>query len=254
MRLPYPLHVKNRQVGVAGVYLPGAPNSVSHGVTSHPVTRPTAPLTEHRQSNLYKGSTTQRLVRMNSRALKGTDGTKTQEIMFNMDDAEIPEAATGVEFMKKVIYWLQQDRMKKLWNGYNSGTTEVDYVPRFEWKDEKGVLTFWILNSKTKIAYTKPRPYLGFNLVLAESMGWVVKKDDNSYGLAANLLMHPFLDQPKNPKIETAADNNQLFTFTDYVHVYRGVVYWPWWWIACLSIWMKPMPRPPRTCTSLPRS
>ena len=58
VRLPYPLRVKNWQVGVAGVYLPGPPNTVSHGVTSHPVTTtPVAPLTEHRQSNLFKGST-----------------------------------------------------------------------------------------------------------------------------------------------------------------------------------------------------
>ena len=115
--------------------------------------------------------------------------------------------------------------MKKLWKGYNLGTTEVDYVPRFEWKDEAGVPTFWILNGKTNIAYNKPRPYLGFNLVLAETMGWVVKKEDDSYGLGPNLLMHPLLDEPKNPKIDVAADKNQLVTFTDYVHVYRGIVY-----------------------------
>ena len=88
---------------------------------SHPVTHPTAPLTEHRQSNLYKGSTTQRLVRMYSRALKGTDRTKTQEIITNMDDADMPAASTGVAFMKKVFFWLRQDVMKKLWRGYEEG-------------------------------------------------------------------------------------------------------------------------------------
>jgi len=129
VRLPRPLPVKNWQVGVAGVYLPGAPNVTTHGVTSHPVTHPTVPLTEHRQSNLYKGSTTQRLVRMYSQALKGSDVTQTQEILTNMDDADIPAAATGMEFMKKVFYWLQQDVMKKLWKGYNLSTDEVDYVP-----------------------------------------------------------------------------------------------------------------------------
>ena len=75
VRLPYPLRIKNWWVGVAGVYLPGAPYAVSHGVTSHPVTHPSVPLTEHRQSNLYK-----RLVRMYSRALKGT----------RMDPSSIP--------------------------------------------------------------------------------------------------------------------------------------------------------------------
>ena len=60
VRLSYALRVKNWQVGVAGVYLPGPPNTVSHGVTSHLVTITlVAPLTEHRQSNLFKGSTNQ---------------------------------------------------------------------------------------------------------------------------------------------------------------------------------------------------
>ena len=226
VRLPYPLPVKNWQVGVAGIYLPGPPNTVSHGVTSHPVTTtPVAPLTEHRQSNLYKGSTNQRLVRMYSRAPERTDGTKTQDITSTMEDADMPEAATGVVFMKKVIRWLRQDAMKKLYTGYNLSTAEVDYTPRYEWKDEAGVPTLWILNIKTNVSFNKPRPYLGFNVVLAQTMGWVVKKEDGSYGLGPNLLMHPLLNQPKNPKVAASADKNQLLTFTDYVQVHRGMVY-----------------------------
>ena len=162
---------------------------------------------------------------MYSRALKGTDLTKTQEITSTMEDADMPAAATGVAFMKKVFRCLQQNRQKKLFTGYNFRTTEVDYVPRFEWKDEAGVPTFWILNDKTNIAYNKPRPYLGFNLVLAETMGWVMKKDNGSYDLGPNLLMYPHLDKPKAPKVGAASDKNQLFTFTDYVHVHRGMVY-----------------------------
>ena len=176
VRLPYPLRVKNWQVGMAGVYLPGPPNVVSHAVTS----RPTAPLTEHRQSNLYKGLRNQRLFRWYNRALKGTDGSETQEFTFTMEDADMPEATTGMEFMKRVFRWWQQDRMKQLRAGYNFGTTQVDYAPRYEWKDEAGVPTFWILNGKTNIAYNKPCPYFRFNLVLAQTMGWVVKKDDRS--------------------------------------------------------------------------
>ena len=144
VRLPYPLRVKNWQVGVAGVYLPGPPNTVSHAVTSHPVTTtttPAAPLTEHRQSNLFKGSENQKLVRMYSRALKMVDGSKIQEITSTMEDADMPEAATGVVFMKKVSGWLRQDVMKKLYAGCNLSTAEVDYTPRYEWKDEAGVLT-----------------------------------------------------------------------------------------------------------------
>ena len=191
VRLLYPLRVKNWQVGVVGVYLPGAPNTVSHAVTSHPVTttHPVAPLTEHRQSNLYKGSTNQKLVRMYSRALLRNDGTRTQDITSTMEDADMPEAATGVVFMKKVFRWLQQDTVKKLNTGYNLSTTEVDYAPRYEWKDEAGVPTLWILNIKTNVSFNKQRPYLGFNLVLAQTMGWVVKKEDGSYALGPNLLM-----------------------------------------------------------------
>ena len=227
VRLPYPLRVKNWQVGVAGVYLPGPPNTVSHGVTSHPVTTttPGAPLTEHRQSNLYKGSTNQRLVRMYSRALQRTDGTKTQEITSTMEDADMPEAATGVVFMKKVFRWLRQDVMKKLYTGYNLSTDSVDYAPRYEWKDEAGVPTLWILNLKTNVSFNKSRPYLGFNLVLAQTMGWVGKQEDGTYALGPNLLMHPLLNQPKNPKVAASADKNQLFDFTDYVQVHRGFVY-----------------------------
>ena len=220
VRLPYPLGVKNWQVGVAGVYLPGPPNTVSHGVTSHPVTTtPVAPLTEHRQSNLYKGSTNQRLVPMYSRALERTDGTKTQEITSTMEDADMPEAATGLVFMKKVFRWLRQDTMKKLYTGYNLSTDSVDYAPRYEWKDEAGVPTLWIRNVKTNVSFNKSRPYLGFNLVLAQTMGWLVKKEDGTYALGPNLLMHPLLSQPKNPKVAASADKNQLFAFTDYAQV-----------------------------------
>ena len=226
VRLPYPLRVKNWHVGVAGVYLPGPPNTVSHGVTSHPVTTtPVAPLTEHRQSNLFKGSTNQRLVRMYSRALQRNDGTKTQDITSTMEDADMPEAATGVVFMKKVFRWLRQDTMKKLYTGYNLSTASVDYAPRYEWKDEAGVPTLWILNAKTDVSFNKSRPYLGFNLVLAQQMGWVVKTEDGTYALGPNLLMHPLLSQPKNPKIAASADTNQLVNFTDYVQVNRGMVY-----------------------------
>ena len=227
VRLPYPLRVKNWHVGVAGVYLPGPPNTVSHGVTSHPVTTttPVAPLTEHRQSNLYKGSKNQRLVRMYTRGMKSDDSTMTYDITTTMEFADMPEATTGVTFMKKVVRWLQQDRVKKLYTGYTFGPTEVDYALRFEWKDEAGVPTLWILNDKINIAYNKPRPYLGLNLVWAQTMGWVKEKDDGSYELGPNLLMYMYLARPKAPKIGVNADKNQLFTFSDYVQVYRGMVY-----------------------------
>ena len=226
VRLPYPLRVKNWQVGVAGIYLPGPPNVVSHAVTSHPVTsHPAAPLTEHRQSNLYKGSRNQRLFRWYNRALKGTDDSETLEFITTMEDADIPEASTGVTFMKRVFRWWQQDRMRLLRAGYNFGTTRVDYAPRYEWKDEAGMPTFWILTSKTNLSYSKPRPYLGINLVLAQTMGWVVKKEDGSYVPGPNLVMHPPLDKPKAPKVAAEADKNQLFSFTDYVHVNGGMAY-----------------------------
>ena len=227
VRLPYPLQVKNWQVGVAGVYLPGPPNTVSHGVTSHPVTTttPVAPLTEHRQSNLYKGSKNQRLVRMYTRGMKSDDSTMTYDITTTMEFADMPEATTGVTFMKKVVRWLEQEKPKKLFTGYVFSTTEVDYTLRFEWKDEEGVPTLWILNDKINIAYNKPRPYLGLNLVWAQTMGWVKEKDDGSYELGPNLLMYMYLARPKAPKIGVNADKNQLFTFSDYVQVYRGMVY-----------------------------
>ena len=56
-------------------------------------------------------------------------------------------------------------------------------------------------------------------------MGWVVKKEGGTYALGPNLLMHPLLNEPKNPKVAASADKNQLVTFTDYVQVHRGMVY-----------------------------
>ena len=137
----------------------------------------------------------------------------------------MPEATTGVTFMKKVVRWLQQDRLEKLFTGYNFGTNEVDYALRFEWKDEAGVPTLWILNDKINIAFNKPRPYLGLNLVLAQTMGWVKRKENQSYALGPNLLMYPHLTNPKAPKISADGDKNQLFTFSDYVHVNGGMAY-----------------------------
>ena len=113
----------------------------------------------------------------------------------------------------------------RLYTGYNLSTDSVDYAPRYEWKDEAGVPMLWILNVKTNVSFNKSRPYLGFNLVLALTMGWLVKKEDGTYALGPNLLMHPLLNQPKNPKVVASADKNQLFDFTDYVQVYRGMVY-----------------------------
>ena len=85
--------------------------------------------------------------------------------------------------------------------------------------------TLWILNAKTNVTFGKSRPYLGFNAVLAQTMGWVVKKEDGSYALGPNLLMHPLLNQPKNPKVAASMDSNLLVDFTDYVQGYRGMVY-----------------------------
>ena len=157
--------------------------------------------------------------------MKADDSTSTQEITTTMEDADMPEATTGVTFMKKVVRWLQQDKLKKVYTGYVFGTTEVDYDLRFEWKDEAGVPTLWILNDKLNIAYNKLRPYLGFNRVLAQQMGWLVRKEDRSYALGPNLLMYPHVKKVKSPKFAADADRNQLFTFSNYVHVNGGMMY-----------------------------
>ena len=88
-----------------------------------------------------------------------------------------------------MVRWLQQEKLKKLYTGYVFGTAEVDYTLQFEWKDEAVVPTLWILNDKINIAYNKPRPYLGFNLVLAQTMGWLVRKEVGTFVLGPNLNM-----------------------------------------------------------------
>ena len=67
---------------------------------------------------------------MYSRALERVDGTETQDITSTMEDADMPEAAMGVVFMKKVFRWLRQDVMKKFYTGYNLSTADVDSTRR----------------------------------------------------------------------------------------------------------------------------
>ena len=63
-------------------------------------------------------------------------------------------------------------------------------------------------------------PGLGEEKVFIEHAG---AEPDLTY--RGDLLMHPLLNQPKNPKVAASADKNQLLTFTDYVQVHRGLAY-----------------------------
>ena len=90
--------------------------------------------------------------------------------------------------------------MKKLYTGYNLSTASVDYTPRYEWKDEAGVPTLWILNIKTNVSFNKPRPYLGFNLVLAQKDGMAGEKRGRVVWSGTQFVDAPTFEPAQEPE------------------------------------------------------
>ena len=233
-RLPQALLLRGPwKVGLASLYLPGAPHPTEpvHVVTSHPVvhpTKPTAPITEHRQRNLYRGSATTKLFTMLGRAEKAVDGSSKQEIISNLNKLDIPSATTGVEFMRKVTAWLFREQFKKLPVGFRFGTSTYNDMPKFTWKDDRGGMPVLRLDSYGMGGggSDKTQPFFGVNLVLAENMGWVVPTDVTGvYDIGPNLVVSTRSHSARNEKEDPDLDKTSLFTFTKPVHAHQGIVY-----------------------------
>ena len=242
-RLPQALLLRGPwKVGLASLYLPGAPHPTEpvHVVTSHPVvhpTKPTAPITEHRQSKLYAGSTISKLFTLLGVAQKHADSNVNQEIITNLSKLDIPSAATGVDFMRKVTYWLYRQQFKKLPVGYGFGNPYLEDMPKFNWleRGRRAVLRMDTYRMRIAGGSVKSQPYFGVNLVLAENMGWVVPTDTSGvYEVGPNLLPMTrdakMSDEKKDPN---EADKNALFTFTDMLHAHQGMVY-----LSCQYDWL----------------
>lgn len=241
-RLPQALLLRGPwKVGLASLYLPGAPHPTDpvHVVTSHPVvhpTKPTAPITEHRQSNLYRGSTTTKLFSLLGRAQSFADSSVNQEIITNLNKLDILPATTGVEFMQKVSYWLLREQFKKLPVGYGFGTPLFRDMPSLNWL-ERGRRAVLRLDTYGMSGHrlVKTQPYFGINLVLAENMGWVVPTDTSGvYDMGPNLVPMTRNAKVNDEKTDpNRGDKNALFTFTKGVHAYQGMVY-----LSCEYDWL----------------
>lgn len=242
-RLPQALLLRGPwKVGLASLYLPGAPHPTEpvHVVTSHPVvhpTKPTAPIAEHRQSKLYAGTTISKMFTLLGVAQKATDANVNQEITTNLNTLDMPPAVTGVDFMRKVTYWLYQQQFKKLPVGYGFGSPYLEEMPKFNWLERRRrpVLRMDTYRMRTAGGIVKSQPYFGANLVLAENMGWVVPTDTSGvYGVGPNLLPvtrdAKMSDEKKDPN---EGDKNALFTFTEALHVHQGMVY-----LSCQYDWL----------------
>lgn len=242
-RLPQALLLRGPwKVGLASLYLPGAPHPTEpvHVVTSHPVVhpaKPTAPITEHRQSKLYAGSAISKLFSLLGVAQKATDTNVNQEIITNLNKLDIPSAAKGVDFMRKVTYWLYRQQFKKLPVGYGFGNPYLEDMPKFNWleRGRRAVLRIDTYRMRIAGGTVKSQPYFGVNLVLAENMGWVVPTDTSGvYEVGPNLLPvtrdAKMSDEKKDPN---EADKNALFTFTEALHAHQGMVY-----LSCQYDWL----------------
>lgn len=233
-RLPQALLLRGPwKMGLASLYLPGAPHPTEpvHVVTSHPVvhpSNPTAPITEHRQRNLYRGTSITKLFTMLGRAQKALDGSSKQEIISDLNKLDIPAATTGVDFMRKVAAWLTREQFKKLPVGFRFGSGNHNDMPKFTWKDDRGGMPVLRLDSYGMGGGgdDKSQPFFGVNLVLAENMGWVVPTDVTGvYDVGPNLLVSPRTHSVRAEKADPDDDKTSLFTFTNPVHAHQGMVY-----------------------------
>jgi len=217
-------------VGLASVYLPGTKNKVPHTVTSHApakMTSPPAPISEKRLSNLYKGTTTNVMFRQFARAFSGSN---TRDITSTISKAELPEADTGCEFFKKVVFKMDQDMNEKLpvgWAYYDSRNNGWRIKFESTYYNTRWQLTHSYIDSTSN----KPSPYFAVNLVLAENMGWVVATSENTYEIGPNLrLMLPGGVHAVKPN--PASCNNAKFTFTTPIHVTEGLL-----WLCSSFTW-----------------
>ena len=126
-RFPQALWLTGKwKVGLASLYLPGAPNPIPHVVTSHSTIPshsviPAAPQPPQKQfsykrlSNLYKGTSTDIMFQQYAKAFKSS---QSQEFLCKLNKVNLPYATTGFDFYGRVVRRMDQDLNKKLLIGY----------------------------------------------------------------------------------------------------------------------------------------
>ena len=123
-RLPQTLWLPGKwKVGLASLFLPGAPNSIPHVVTSHTSPqvhhetqqRPTKPFASRSLLHLYKGRNTEILFQQYAKAF---NNNHSKENLSKLKKSDLQDAPNGFEFMGKVFRWMEQDLNQQLPTGY----------------------------------------------------------------------------------------------------------------------------------------
>ena len=106
--LPQTLWLSGKwKVGLASLYLPGAPNPISHVLTSHaplpshptiPAAKPSPPMSYKNLSNLYKRTTTEIMFQQYAKAFKSS---QSQEFLSKLNKSDLPDATTDLTFWPK---------------------------------------------------------------------------------------------------------------------------------------------------------
>ena len=215
-------------MGLASLYLPGAPNPIPHVVTSHaplpshptiPAAKPSPPISYKKLSNLLKGTTTDIMFQQYAKAFKSS---QSQEFLSKLNKSDLPDATTGFDFLAKVFHWMHQDLNKKLPTGYqfadNNDRWRVDLFAQDNY-------TTWLLRHyNIESTDRKSVLYLAINLMIAKRMGWVVETASNVFDVGPNLLME--LPQGiTSVKTDPATCLNAKFTFTKPLNVVDGLLY-----------------------------
>lgn len=126
-RLPQALMLTGKwKVGLASLYLHGAPNPIPHVVTTHstipslpvspaPPPPPPKQISYKRLSNLYKGTSTDIMFQQYAKAFKSS---QSQEFLSTLNKSDLPDDPTGFQCMAKLFRWMEQDLNKQLPTGY----------------------------------------------------------------------------------------------------------------------------------------
>lgn len=173
------------------------------------------------------------MFRLLGRAIRGSDASTIQEITSTLSKIDLPEAATGMEFMQKVTYWLYQEQFKKLPVDYAFETPYYSEMPEFKWHEKGGMPVLRVNTHYMGRTDRKTSPYFGVNLVLAENMGWVTPTDTiGVYNVGPNLILITRNDKAQDAKKDPDNDKSSLLTFTRPLHAHQGMVY-----LSCAYQW-----------------
>ena len=223
-RLPQTLWLLGKwKVGLASVFLPGAPNPIPHVVSSHTSPsltvhheaeqRPTKPFSYRSLLHLYKGSNTDILFQQYAKAFSNN---QSKEILSKFRKSDLQDAPNGFEFMGKVFHWMEQDLNQQLPTGFAYTGPPDCWRMTITAEDN---YTTWLLRFKNiDPTNQKSVPYFAINILLAQRMGCIKETASNVYNVGSNLIME-LQNNQTTVKPDPATCKNSQFTFTKPINV-----------------------------------